>query len=330
MHGKDLIQRILNKTSHKNGFWHGRTHNDQIPILNKYFNVNGEYELGIKLHDTICWTTPHKWSHPNGLPMVNARQNGANVFADVSMTEIEKFDWPDVKYLDFTETAAELDKVIADGMGVLSGFWSPLINHAMEFFGYENLLIKMHTDPLQVQAVMEHLTDFYVQAHNKLFDAAGDRIDACFLASDFGTQIDLLISPQFLDRFFIPYIARIAGAIKARGYHVAFHSCGAVAKIIPQLIDAGIDVLHPVQPLAAGMAPEDLAKQFNGKIIFMGGVDTQRLLPFGTPQEVREEVKRLIDLFGPNYIVSPSHEMVEDYVSPQNIEAMAEMAATYL
>ena len=105
------------------------------------------------------------------------------------------------------------------------------------------------------------------------------------------------------------------------------HSCGSIERSIPRLIDAGVDALHPIQALAANMDAETLSRKYNGKIVFVGGVDTQHLLPFGTPQEVRDEVRRLRDLFGENYVVSPSHESILPGVSPDNLRAMAEAAA---
>lgn len=108
---------------------------------------------------------------------------------------------------------------------------------------------------------------------------------------------------------------------------MVLHSCGAIDRAIPYLIDAGVDALHPIQALARGMDAQNLAKKYNGRLVFIGGVDTQHLLPFGTPCEVREEVLRLRDLFGPNYVVSPSHEALLPNVSPQNLEAMAKAAA---
>ena len=105
------------------------------------------------------------------------------------------------------------------------------------------------------------------------------------------------------------------------------HSCGAVFDIIPRLIDLGIDALHPLQAKAANMQPEKLAKEFKNDLVFIGGVDTQELLPFGTPQEVKDEVHRLKDIFGSRYIVSPSHEALLENVSIENVVAMSEAAA---
>ncbi len=96
--------------------------------------------------------------------------------------------------------------------------------------------------------------------------------------------------------------------------------------MIPRLIDAGVEALHPIQARANHMDAENLAEKYNNKIVFVGGVDTQHLLPFGTEDEVREDVRRLKKLFGPNFIVSPSHESILPNVPPENIAAIVEAA----
>jgi uroporphyrinogen decarboxylase len=104
---------------------------------------------------------------------------------------------------------------------------------------------------------------------------------------------------------------------------VVLHSCGSIDRVIPRLIDAGVEVLHPIQAMAKDMDAESLAQKYKGKIVFMGGVDTQRLLPFGSEDDIRKEVRRLKGLFGPNFIVSPSHESILPDVPPENIAVLA-------
>ena len=125
----------------------------------------------------------------------------------------------------------------------------------------------------------------------------------------------------------MPYFREFTEQAHSRGYKVVLHSCGAIDRVISKLIDAGVEILHPIQALAKDMDAESLTKKYRGKIVFMGGVDTQRLLPFGNPEDVRKEVRRLKDLFGPNFILSPSHESILPNVAPENIAALAEEAA---
>jgi uroporphyrinogen decarboxylase len=305
--------------------------------LYAHYGVKDDFELGIALGADCRWCEPgafHVWTDPDR-PMFDPLDGKARtslgmggVLADAEDTaDVEKIRWPDAAYLDFTETLKEIDRTIAAGQAVLSGMWSPFFHNACDYFGMENYFMKMHTDPAVVDAVVRHVVDFYLEANEKLFGLAGDKIDAFFFGNDFGSQLDLLISPGHFDRFVMPYFRELTDQAHRHGYHVVLHSCGAIERVIPRLIDAGVEVLHPIQALAKNMDAASLAKKYNGEIVFLGGVDTQRLLPFGTAQEVRDGVRRLKDLFGPNYLVSPSHESILPNVSPENITAMAETAA---
>jgi len=335
MDNRSRFRQILSRSSQKSGFWHGNARSDSLPGLNAYFGTDGDYALGKKLGDTVCWVMGDSaWNHPDGAPMWDVlggrareslSQNG--VFAGASLRDIEAFPWPDVKYLDFSGVLKCIDRAIADDMAVLSGMWCPFFHVAADFFGMENYFVCMHENPALVEAVTERVCDFYLRANELLFDLAGDRIDAFFFGNDFGCQLDMLISPGSFDRFVMPYFVKFTEQAKRRGYYVALHSCGSIRRVIPRFIDAGVDILHPIQARAAGMGAEELSKEYNGKIVFMGGLDTQEIMPFGSPRQVKDEVRRLRELFGPNYILSPSHECILPIVPPENVEAMAEAAA---
>ena len=196
----------------------------------------------------------------------------------------------------------------------------------MDLFGLEAYFVKMRTHPEVVEAATDRICRFYHDANERFFDAAGERIDAYFFGNDFGTQLDLMISPGLFDRFILPWLPKLTGQARRRGYQVVLHSCGSIHRVIPKLIVAGVDCLHPLQAKAANMDAETLARDFGGKIAFLGGVDTQRILPLGSPEEVKAEVRRIKSLLGPHLIVSPSHEAVLPDVPPRNIAAMADAA----
>jgi uroporphyrinogen decarboxylase len=134
------------------------------------------------------------------------------------------------------------------------------------------------------------------------------------------------MSPELFDRFVMPWFRRFTDQAHSRGYQVILHSCGSIHKVIERLIAAKVDCLHPLQALAAGMDAETLARKFGGRIAFLGGIDTQRLLVWGTPEEVAADVERVKGLLGPRLIVSPSHEALLPNVPPRNVEAMARAA----
>jgi len=187
-------------------------------------------------------------------------------------------------------------------------------------------MIKMYTNPEVVHAVTDHVCEFYYEANERFFAAAGDTVDGFFFGNDFGTQLDLICGPAQFDEFIMPWFRRFTQQAHNHGYQAILHSCGAIHKVIGRLIEADVDCLHPLQAKAENMDAETLSKDFKGQIAFMGGIDTQELLVNGTPDEVAEDVRRLKKLLGPNLIVSPSHEALLPNVPPENIEAMA-MAA---
>lgn len=124
----------------------------------------------------------------------------------------------------------------------------------------------------------------------------------------------------------MPYQKKISDQAKTYNLYSILHSCGSVVKAIPEMIQAGINGLHPIQACAVGMDAENLAAKFKDKIVFIGGVDTQVLLREGTAKQIKDDVRRLKNLFGNNFIVSPSHEAILPNIPPENIAAMAEAA----
>jgi len=337
MTGRELFNKIMNRNSTKSGFWHGSPFDDNLEQMYDYFKTErNNSALGTALGDCCHWIMPEAhdmWQHPENLPMLDTLGGKARTslgqdgfFANCEdVKDIESYPWPDIKYCDFTNAEKAVDETIAQGKAVLSGTWACFFHVAADFFGMENYFVKMYTDPAVVQAVTERLVDFYLQINAKWFDIIGDRMDAIFFGNDFGSQLDMLVSPEMFDKFVMPYFRKITTQAKDRGYKVVLHSCGAIESVIPKLIDAGVDCLHPIQAKARNMEAESLAAKYGNDIVFMGGVDTQDLLPFGKPQEVYDEVMRLRELFGPNFIVSPSHEAMPD-TPPENMEAMAKAA----
>jgi hypothetical protein len=135
----------------------------------------------------------------------------------------------------------------------------------------------------------------------KIYDVVGDKVTAVFVTgTDFGTQNGPFISPAAYRRLYQPFHRRVNDWVhKHTPWKTFIHSCGSVAALLPDIIDAGFDILNPVQCSAAGMDPQELKDRYGQRIAFWGGgVDTQRTLPFGTPEEIRKEVGQRIEIFG--------------------------------
>jgi len=335
MTSRELIRDIIaRKPVPRLGFWLGNPHPDTWPVYHKYFGTRSEEELRLKLGDDYRWITPQfrdsTYRHPDGKKIfdwhaVKASHGEAGPLAGAeTIADVAAFDWPDQKYLDFSECLSALRG--AGDFYRASGFWAPFFHDIMDLFGIEGYFVKMHTHPAVVHAVTDRVCSFYLEANRRFFAHAGGLMDGYFFGNDFGTQIDLLISPAHFEEFVLPWFRRFTDLAHEGGYQVILHSCGAVCRVIPHLIEAGVDCLHPLQARAKNMDAELLSKRFRGKIAFLGGVDTQQLLVQASPQEVKEEVRRLKDLFGPHWIVSPSHEALLPNVPPQNVAAMADAA----
>ena len=147
-------------------------------------------------------------------------------------------------------------------------------------------------------------------------------MDAYFVSSVLGSQVDLLVSPECFQRFVLPGIRRLAAQARRHGLPVVMHSGGSIARVIPELLAAGVEVLHPIQAKARGMDAATLSSRYPG-LVCMGGVDAQELLPFGTPEQVEQKTRELQALFGTRLILSPSHEKILPNIPPENIEAIA-------
>jgi uroporphyrinogen decarboxylase len=336
MTSRELLKDIVAlRQAPRCGLWLGNPHPDSWPGLHRYFGTTTEEELRRKLGDDFRWISPSfaLTTFPSpaskgifGWAAEKTSHGQAGPLAEVEdPAEIDGFAWPDPDALDFSETLRALDE--AGPCYRASGFWTPFYHDLMDFFGMEAYFVKMRTHPEVVEAATDRVCGFYYEANERFFDLAGDRIDAYFFGNDFGTQLDLMISPALFDRFILPWFRKLTDQARRRGYQVILHSCGSIHRVIPKLIAAGVNCLHPLQAKAANMDAVTLARDFGGRIAFLGGLDTQRVLNLGSPEDVKREVRRIKSLLGPHLIVSPSHEAILPDVPPANVAAMAEAAA---
>ena len=179
-----------------------------------------------------------------------------------------------------------------------------------------------------IKYIFERQTDIALQNLDKLNRTAGDKIDVIFVCgTDFGTQISTFCSADTFRDLYMPYYKKINNWIHENTAWKTFkHSCGAIEPFIPLLIESGFDILNPVQCSATGMDPQTLKNKYGKDIVFWGGgIDTQKLLPFGTPAEVREQVKERCHIFGKDggYVFNAIHN-IQSGTPTENIVAMFE------
>ena len=201
--------------------------------------------------------------------------------------------------------------------------------HTTQFLrGFEQWLVDTALDRPLLAYLMDTVVDIYVAAVVPLLRAVGDAADLVLICDDVGTQGGPLVSPAVYRELIKPRHRRILAAIRsASPAHILFHSCGSVDWLLGDLVDMGVSAVNPVQVSARGMEPRRLKREFGDQLCFWGAIDTQHVLPFGTPDDVREEVRRRIDELaaGGGYVIGSVH-ILQPEVPPQNILALAEAA----
>lgn len=200
--------------------------------------------------------------------------------------------------------------------------WSANFQDACAAFGMETALMKMLADPVMFSAVLDRITTFYLKANEIFYEATKGNLDAVLLGNDFGSQTGLMVDPELLRQLVFPSVKTLVQQAKSYNLKVVYHSCGSVFPVIPDLIEMGADVIHPIQALAKDMKPAKLKENYGSRVAFCGGVDAQYLLVKGTPADIEKKVNELKEVFPTGLIISPSHEAILPDIPPQNIEQL--------
>lgn len=240
---------------------------------------------------------------------------------------LAQYPWPKTDWYDYTILPARILAANAAGERCLIvGNGNPF-ETTWYMRGFEQIFLDLVINPELVHGIMDRVTTFYIEHFRRILSAAQGKIDLVFTADDIGGQNGLLMSLEMWEQFIKPYHVRLNAAIHEHGAKVIYHTDGGVMDAVAGLIDMGIDVLQALQFDAAGMDPVKLKASFGDRLCFEGGVSVQKTLPFGTPDQVREDVKRLIATLGRDggYILGPSHT-IQAGTPPENIYAMFEAA----
>jgi uroporphyrinogen-III decarboxylase len=232
----------------------------------------------------------------------------------------------------------ETDKAIlanfgGTGFGDIALVPAPWLKDPKGIRDVEEWYISIVTRRDYVYKVFERQCEIALANLEKIYQVVGDRVTAVFVTgTDFGTQIGPFISPETYRQLYQPFHKQINDWIHQHtSWKTFIHSCGSVAALIPHFIEAGFDILNPVQTSAAEMDPRQLKERYGDRIAFWGGgVDTQRTLPFGTPEQVRAEVRERIRIFGRGggFVFNTIHN-VQARVPVQNLLALYEAVREY-
>jgi len=265
---------------------------------------------------------------PTGSFMPN---HAAPPLADASIRDLKSYPWPNPETWQPAEVMARKARQLREetDYAVCIDLPDAVVQFSGYLRGFEQWLIDTVLDKKFTAMMMGYINDIYVAMVSHVMAAIGDNADLVIIPDDLGGQNSLLLSPEAYREFIKPLHARVFAAVKAHSSaKILLHSCGAVTSIIGDFIDIGVDGLNPVQVSAAGMQTDYLNREFGGKICFWGAVDSQSVLPSGSPDQVRAEVKRRVEDLPVGYVIAPVH-IIQPEVPPENILAMAEAAHIY-
>jgi uroporphyrinogen decarboxylase len=246
-----------------------------------------------------------------------------------TIDDLERYRWPTTDWYDYSAMRAWAEEA-RKSRALMCGYMAPFYFHS-QLRGLEQSMIDPHEDAEFTQHLLDRIGGFFEAHHRRMFEACAGLIDAAQVTDDFGSQTGQLISLASFRRVYRPWFKRFIDLCHEFGIKVFHHDDGAMRPFLPDLVELGIDLLNPVQWSCPGMELAALKRDFGGKICFHGGVENQRILPFGTPEEVRAEVRHCIDDLAADrtgYILAPCHNL--QAVTPvANIVAMYDEAWNY-
>ncbi len=209
---------------------------------------------------------------------------------------------------------------------------APIRAGGMEIFlqykslrGEEQAYIDLVQNPEIVDYCLEKLFLGRYEATRRIFETVPGAVMLSYVAEDLGGQSALLYSPEHIHRFLIPYFRTMCDLVREHGSYVFHHDDGAIRDILPDLVDVGIQILNPIQWRTPGMEREGLKRDFGDKLVFHGAMDNQHTLPFGSPEDARQEVEDNIRILGEGggFILAPCHN-IQSNTPPENVVAMYE------
>ena len=257
-------------------------------------------------------------------------QPTSHPLAGATIKQVHEYPWPDPAWMDVSKIKSEA--LVFNGQyAILGGDWSPFWHDLIDLVGMEELYIKMYSDPEVVDAIIQHLVDYYFQVSKRIFDATADVIDIFFIGNDFGSQRGPLMSPQMFGRFMAPHLKRLSDLGHSYGLKIQMHCCGGIYELIPSMIDSGIDALHAVQPSCTGMDLNRLKSEFGDRIVFNGAIDSHHTLIRKDTASVKEDTRKVLEVMMPHsgYIAGASHDTILEETSVENVMAMFDAIYEY-
>lgn len=270
-----------------------------------------------------------RWSMPDDQPYF--MDITYHPLADATIEEVRNYPFPKGddpgRFVGLRDRALQIKEETP--YAVVSGISGVTYEICWYMRGLENWFMDMMTNPGFCEALIDQTFKFWMDWFHVFLGEVGDAVDVIMIGDDLAGQTGPLFNPMVYKEIVKPRHKKLVQYIKSRtDAKIWYHTCGACTQYIPELIDNGIDVLNPVQISAVDMEPINLKARFGDKLSFWGGgIDAQHILPHGTPEQVREEVRKNLDAFKPGggYVFNNVHN-IQSGVPPENVLALYDAA----
>ena len=242
-----------------------------------------------------------------------------------TIEDLKAYQWPEPDWYDYGAIKTEIAKY--PDRAICSGYYCMFYYHN-QLRGLAESLMDPVIRPDFTRYLLERLEEFFYEYHTRVFEAAADVIDLTQVTDDFGSQNSLLISPRTFDNFYRDHIQKAIDLAKSYGVQVFHHDDGDIRRLLPRLVEMGIDVLNPIQWRCGDWDLNWLKDEFGQALCFHGGIDNQQTLPFGSVDDVIEEVRRIkrtLGKDGTGLIIGPCHN-IQAITPVENVIAMYQTA----
>ncbi len=244
-----------------------------------------------------------------------------------SVEELDAYPWPNPDDFDYATAAAEAKELAKEFVTV--GPWISLFEVYCSMRSLEEALMDTVAEPEFVHAALDHIAESQGEMVRRFLEAADGAIDMVFISDDLGSQSSLLMSPASFEEFLFPRLKKWCDMIHSYGAKVFFHTDGAAEPLIQRLIDAGVDILNPIQHVCPGMDCKEIKAKYGKQLIFHGGVENQKILPFGTAAEVAAETTACLNELGPDGYLPCSCHFAQADTPIENVMALIETVQRY-
>ena len=308
-------------------------------LLMKHLSCSSEEDMLKKIHvDRIVRVNP-KYVGPSLPPGTDIfgccyeqMDYGTGIYDECIFHPLAKYDslsdvkrlyhWPDPDWWDYSSIKVQIKG--KEMYPVLGGHYEPFLIYK-NLRGQERALLDLIENPELVHFCLDRLFNLGLKDIERIYEQIPGKVMLTYVAEDMGAQEDLLISPILIREFLLPHMKRIIEFVHQNEAFAFHHNDGSIRRIIPDMIDIGIDILNPIQWRCKNMNRKELKKDFGNRVIFHGAMDNQYTLPFGSVSEVRSEVIENMEVLGKDggYILAPCHN-IQPITPTENILAMYE------